>query len=101
MKRFSGRHRGAGMVAGLLFLASVSPAVAACVDARCTDEASIDSVRALLESTCGCTQPGQTHQQYRKCVRNSLKLPGVTSLLPEKYCRALVFRCESASICGK
>ena len=85
----------------LLLSAPGSPARADCSDARCTDEASIDAAQALLESTCGCTQPGQTHQKYRRCVKSSLKLPGVMSLLSEKHCRALVLQCESASICGK
>ena len=89
------------MVIALLLHAPGSLARAGCIDARCADEASIESARAFLESTCACSDPGQAHQKYRKCVRNSLKLPSVTNLLPEKRCRALVLRCESASICGK
>jgi hypothetical protein len=89
------------MVIALLLHAVGSPAHAACTDPRCTDAASIDSAQALLESTCGCEEPGQTHAKYTRCVKNSLKLPSVMSLLPEKHCRALVLRCERASICGR
>ena len=100
-KRSAGWRPATGMVIALLLHAPGSLARAGCIDARCADEASIESARAFLESTCACSDPGQTHQKYRKCVRNSLKLPSVTNLLPEKRCRALVLRCESASICGK
>ncbi len=85
----------------LLLCATVSPAVATCVDARCTDAASIENARAFLQSTCGCTRQGETHEQYRKCVRRTLKLSNLTALLPERRCRALVRQCERASICGK
>src|SRR5262249_31551590 len=90
-----------GPVVALLIRAPVAPALGACVDARCPDGASIESARALLQSTCGCTSQGETHQKYKRCVKSSLDLPALTALLPEKRCRALVVRCERASICGR
>jgi hypothetical protein len=89
------------MVIALLLHGVGSPAHAACTDPRCTDAVSIDSAQALLESTCGCAEAGQTHAKYTRCVKTSLKLPSVMNLLPEKHCRELMLRCERASICGR
>jgi hypothetical protein len=55
----------------------------------------------MIQETCGCTRSGQTHGNYNKCVKGTLKLANITALIPDKPCRKLIMKCESASICGK
>src|SRR5262249_28812690 len=89
------------MLAALPLDGPVSPSVGACVDAHCADAPSIERARVVLQSSCGCTREGQTHEKYGNCVKRMLKLPDLTTLLPDRRCRALVLQCERASICGR
>ncbi len=90
-----------GTFAALLALSLATPAFAACTNAKCTDSAAIETARAMIQSTCGCTRTGQTHGKYVKCVKGALKLADVTALIPDNACRKLIKKCESGSICGK
>jgi hypothetical protein len=85
----------------LLLSARMSPAFAACVNAKCSDTTAIQEARQRIQSTCGCTRSGQTHGKYKKCVKTTLKAADLTALIPQKSCRKLIMKCESASICGK
>src|SRR5262249_49303320 len=69
-------------------------------NAKCSDAASIEQARGIIQNTCGCTREGQTLGNYQKCVQSSLKLANVTALIPQKSCRKLIRKCENASICG-
>jgi hypothetical protein len=90
-----------GVLAALLLSSVASPAFADCVNAKCTDAATIDNAREQIQSICGCTREGQTHGKYQKCVKKTLGLTNLTALIPQKQCRKLIMKCESASICGK
>jgi hypothetical protein len=88
-------------LAVLLLSARTTPALAACVNANCTDTTAIEQARNTIQSTCGCMRAGQTHGKYTKCVKSTLKLANLTALIPQKACRKLIMRCENASTCGK
>ena len=88
-------------LAVLLLSARTTPALAACVNAKCTDTTAIEQARARIQATCGCTRDGQKPGNYKKCVKGELKVADITALIPQKACRKLIMRCESASICGK
>src|SRR5262245_32247053 len=90
-----------GVLAALLLSPLATPAFAACVNAKCSDSASIDKARGMLQTSCGCTLGDQTHGKYVKCVKSTLKLTDFTTLIPDKPCRKLIMKCEAASICGK
>jgi len=92
------------MIAALVtvsFRATVPPAFGACVNTKCSDTASIEKARQMIQSTCGCTRSGQVHGKYETCVKKTLKLADITAIIPQKPCRNLIKKCESASICGK
>jgi hypothetical protein len=80
---------------------AASPALGACVNTKCSDATAIQKGRQMIESSCGCTRSGQTHGKYKKCVKGALKAADLTALIPQKPCRKLIMKCESASICGK
>jgi hypothetical protein len=90
-----------GVLAALLLSPLATPAFAACVNAKCSDAASIEKARGMIQTTCGCTREGQKHGTYEKCVKSTLKLADLTALIPEKACRKLIMKCEAASTCGK
>src|SRR5262245_13569771 len=89
------------VLAALPLGAPISSAFGACVDAHCTHATSIERARVLLQSGCGCTREGETHEKYTHCVKRTLKRPDLTALLPDKRCRVLVLQCERASLCGR
>src|SRR5262249_47558769 len=92
------------MIAALVtvsFRATVPPAFGACVNTKCSDTASIEKARQMIQATCGCTRSGQVHGKYETCVKKTLKLADITAIIPQKPCRNLIKKCESASICGK
>ena len=92
----------AAALAPLLLSVTAAPEVlAACVNAKCSDTTAIESARRMIQATCGCTRVGETHGNYEKCVKSTLKTPDLATLIPEKACRKLVMKCESASICRK
>ncbi len=88
-------------VVAVLFRATVPPAFGACVNTKCSDAAAIETARQMIQNTCGCTRSGQTHGKYKKCVKTTLNAADLTALIPQKSCRKLIMKCESASICGK
>src|SRR4029434_2357501 len=91
----------AAALAMLVLRVPVPPAFADCISARCADTTAIEHARGMIQSSCGCTRPGQTHGKYKKCVKMTLRLFNITALIPQKSCRKLIMKCENASICGK
>jgi hypothetical protein len=83
-------------LAPLLLLVPAPEILAACVNPKCSDTAAIETALRMIQGTCGCTRAGQTHGNYKKCVKNTLKTSNLT-----KACRKLIMKCEGASICGK
>src|SRR4029453_12706656 len=90
-----------GALAALLLSSLATPAFAECVNAKCTDTATIEQARGIIHPSCGSPRGGQTHGTYKKCVKGQLKLANLTALIPEKPCRKLIMKCESQSICGR
>jgi Putative metal-binding motif len=90
-----------GALAVLLLPAAVTSVLAECVNAKCRDTAAIEKARGIIQSSCGCTREGQTHGNYKQCIKSILKLASVTAIIPSKPCRKLIMKCETASICGK
>src|SRR5262245_30295116 len=90
-----------GILAVFVLSSLAAPAFGACVNDKCTDSASIEKARSMIQSTCGCTREGQKHDKYVKCVKGALKVADVTALIPQKPCRNLILKCEKNSICGK
>src|SRR5215510_3279694 len=90
-----------GILAVFVLFSLAAPASGACVNDKCTDSASIEKARSMIQSTCGCTREGQKHDKYVKCVKGALKVADVTALIPQKPCRKLIMNCEKNSICGK
>src|SRR5262245_18307572 len=95
------RYLHGGVLAALLLSPLATPAWAACVNAKCTDSASIEQAGGMIQTSCGCTRGDQTHGKYVKCVKSTLKLADFLTLIPDKPCRKLIMKCEAASICGK
>lgn len=89
----------AGALVVLLASGTMSPTLAACVSAKCPDEALVQQARGTIQQTCGCMRAGQTHRAYMKCVKNALKGADLSSL--RRPCRKLILRCERKSICGE
>ena len=88
-------------LAPLLLSVPAPEVLAACITPKCSDTTAIEMARGMIQSTCGCTQEGQRHGAYIKCVKSTLKTPKFTALIAQKACRRLIMKCESASICGK
>src|SRR5262245_4590460 len=88
-------------VAVLLLSLPVTDALAQCTSAKCSDTEAIETARGMIQSICGCTRKGQTHAKYKTCVKKTLRAAELTALIPQKACRKLIMKCESASICGK
>ena len=91
----------ATVMGALLLAASATHSFGACVNTKCSDTAAIEEARGIIQSVCGCTREGQTHNKYTKCVKSALKLDNVTALIPGKACRKLILRCENTSVCGR
>jgi hypothetical protein len=91
------------LAAAASFLSPVvaPPAFGACVNGKCSNLAVIEQARQMIQSSCGCTRSGQTHNKYKKCVKTALRAANLTALIPQKTCRKLIMQCENASICGK
>jgi len=91
------------LAAAASFLSAVvaPPAFGACVNGKCSNLAVIEQARQMIQSSCGCTRSGQTHNKYKKCVKTALRAANLTALIPQKTCRKLIMQCENASICGK
>src|SRR5262249_54698952 len=90
-----------GILAAFVLSSLPAPTFGACVNDKCTDSASIEKARSMIQATCGCTREGQKHDKYVKCVKGALKVANVTALIPQKPCRKLIMNCEKSSICGK
>jgi hypothetical protein len=82
-----------------LSLALAGSAGAACIDAACADQESLDSLRAEIAETCDCAA-ATSHKKYMKCVRSTIKDAVQGGTLP-KACKKAVKRCESDSTCGR
>jgi len=65
----------------LVLRVPVPPAFADCISARCADTTAIENARGMIQSSCGCTRPGQTHGKYKKCVKMTLRLANITALI--------------------
>jgi hypothetical protein len=91
----------AAAVTSFVFQVSVPTTFGACVNGKCSNLAVIEQARQMIQSSCGCTRSGQTHNKYKKCVKGALKAANLTALIPQKTCRKLIMKCENASICGK